>query len=185
MRDCSRTQNRADTPSSRRRAGIRARRWAGLAALLLAGCNASNTPTAGLGHSGGKLPVVTTILPVTLFTRAVAGDCAAVTPLIPSGSSPHAFQARPADLLTLRRARVLVINGLGMEGFLARLIRAADNPTLQVIDASQGVTPLSLPAAAHGDHGHAADPPADRDAPGGAAPTVNPHSWLEIGRAHV
>lgn len=168
-----------------------------LALPLLGGC-AARPPGAAAGRAvpagqglpmrptPARLPVVTTILPITLFTRTVAGDCAEVTPLIPPASSPHAFQARPADLLALRRARVLVINGLGMEGFLERLIRAAENPTLLVIDANRDVTPLSLPAADHGDHGHDGEPHGRERGEGEAragAPIRNPHSWLDPLRA--
>lgn len=151
---------------------------ASFALPLLSGCGAR---PPGAAHTNGSppLPVVTTILPVTLFTRTVAGDCARITPLIPPASSPHAFQARPADLLALRRARVLVINGLGMEGFLSRLIQAADNPGLQVIDASRGIPPLALPVSAHDDHGHGESEPTA----GASARAVNPHIWLDPVRA--
>lgn len=170
------------------------RRWrrgalllATLAMPLMGGCAAllpqATSPRQNAARHQGeptratedKLPVVTTILPITLFTRTVAGDCAGVTPLIPPATSPHAFQARPADLLALRRARVLVINGLGMEGFLERLIRATDNPGLRVIDASGGITPLAQDSAAHDGHDHG-------EAAAGTR-TGNPHVWLDPLRA--
>ena len=155
-----------------------------LAALLTAACSGPRVTSSGPGSSSGATPVsppatsgrlqvVTTFLPITLFTRAVAGDCAAVTPLMAPGTSPHDFQARPTDVLTLRRAAVLVKNGLGMEGFLDKLIAAADNPRLQVVDSSAGVATLESPEAdgGHGhDHGHAHGP-------------VNPHIWLDPLRA--
>jgi zinc/manganese transport system substrate-binding protein len=111
------------------------------------------------------LPVVTTFVPVTWFTRAVAGTCATVTPLVPPGTDPHDFQARSADLLALRQARVLVKNGLGIEGFLDKLVASADNPGLRVIDSSRSVSTLD----AH-DHAHAHG-------------TANPHIWLDPLRA--
>jgi len=160
---------------------------------LLGACGARDDRTAAPPAGSGRLRVVTTILPITLFTRAVAGDCAEVTPLIPPGSSAHAFQARPADLLALRRARVLVVNGLGMETFLARLIGSAENRNLLVIDASRGLTPIRLAAAeghaGHdhgGGHGEAANQrepiPPDAATPASTAP-VNPHVWLDPQRA--
>lgn len=101
--------------------------------------------------------MITTAAPITLFTRAVAGACATVIPLIPAGVDPHAFQSRPADLLRLRRARVLVSNGLGLESFLTPLIQAADRPDLVRIESGGG---LALPAA-----------------------SANPHAWLDPDRA--
>lgn len=115
--------------------------------------------------------------PVTLFTRAVAGDCAEVNSLLPAGSGPHGFQSRPSDLLTLRRARLLVINGLGLEGFVESLRRSAGNASLQLIDSSRGVPVLAgeepaleLNQGAHDHHGH------DHG-------SVNPHIWLDPLRA--
>jgi len=75
---------------------------AGLSALLL-GCRPAvqapeaPPPQAQAGRAD-RPRVVTTFLPITLFTRAVAGDCAEVTALIPAASGPHDFQARPGDV---------------------------------------------------------------------------------------
>ncbi len=108
------------------------------------------------------------VLPVTLFTRAVAAGCAQVESLVPVNLSPHDWQATPADLARLSQADVLVINGLGLESQLDRLVEASGNTGLRQIDTSRGVAPLANPGqAAHaGDHG----PP-------------NPHIWLDPRRA--
>lgn len=131
----------------------------GLASLLSA-CGPTS-PERG----DQPMQVVTTLLPITLFTRAVAGSCAEVTALIPPGGSPHEFQASPASLVSLRRAQVLVKNGLGMESFLEPLVRSAENPRLRVIDSSRGVATL---ISADHTHAHGA---------------VNPHIWLDPLRA--
>ena len=113
------------------------------------------------------LQVVTTILPITEFTTAVAGRCAKVQPLIPTNVGPHEFQARPNDLLLVRQADVLVKNGLGLETFLDKLIANAGNPRLKVIDSSLGVATLPNPDGepSHDDsHDHG---------------SVNPHIWLD------
>lgn len=144
--------------------------------LLLAACGApsSEPPDAAAGK---VFKVVTTFLPITLFTRAVAGDCATVTALIPPSTGPHDFQARPGDLSALRQARVLVKNGLEMEGFLDKLVASAGNPQLQVIDSSRGVATLDSEhhEDGHGEehsHGHGHD-----------HGPVNPHIWLDPLRA--
>ncbi|QNI59025.1 ABC zinc transport system/ substrate-binding protein [Synechococcus sp. BIOS-U3-1] len=111
--------------------------------------------------------VVTTFLPITLFTEAVAGDCADVTALIPANLGPHDFQATPSDLTDLSSANVLVKNGLGMEEFLDDLISSADNKDLMVIDSSSGVPTIESVEDDHGhDHGHSHG-------------EVNPHIWLD------
>jgi zinc transport system substrate-binding protein len=142
--------------------------------VLLLGCRpALQTPEAKGGRADRPL-VLTTFLPITLFTRAVAGDCAAVTALIPAVNGPHDFQARPGDMAALRNAKVLVKNGLGMESFLDKLVEGAANPTLQVIDSSSGIATLENPE----ERGGAADH--DHDHAHGA---INPHIWLDPMRA--
>jgi zinc transport system substrate-binding protein len=144
--------------------------------LLLAACGAPR-PESPDAAADKAFKVVTTFLPITLFTRAVAGDCATVTALIPPSTGPHDFQAKPGDLTALRQAQVLVKNGLEMESFLDKLVASAGNPQLQVIDSSSGVTTLETDHhdAAQGDghsHGH-----------GHAHGAVNPHIWLDPLRA--
>ncbi len=158
---------------------------AGLSALLL-GCRpAVQAPEAQAGRAD-RPRVVTTFLPITLFTRAVAGDCAEVTALIPAASGPHDFQARPGDVAALKNARVLVKNGLEMESFLDKLVKGAENPDLKVIDSSRGIATLENPEAsgeakaeAHDDHGH------DDHGHGHGHDhgPINPHIWLDPVRA--
>ena len=153
-------------------------------ALALAACGpARQAPPDAAADKAFK--VVTTFLPITLFTRAVAGDCATVTALIPPSLGPHDFQAKPGDLTALRQAGVLVKNGLEMEGFLGKLVAAAENPQLVVIDSSRGVA--TLESAEHGDghghdgdHDHGDDHGHDHGHDHGA---VNPHIWLDPLRA--
>lgn len=145
-----------------------------LATLLLAGC--ASPLRQGNRPEPNRLRVITTVAPVTLFTRAVAGDCAEVSALLPAGRGPHGFQSRPSDLLSLRRARLLVINGLGLESFLDGLLRSAGNRSLRLIDSSRGVPVLAAAepamqlsqAGAHDHHDHG---------------SVNPHIWLDPRRA--
>jgi zinc/manganese transport system substrate-binding protein len=145
-----------------------ARPLALIACLALSAC----APPAPAPPVAKRLQVVTTFLPITLFTRAVAGDCADVKALIPANAEPHDFQATPADLAALKQAQLLVKNGLGVESFLTKLVTAAANPGLVVIDSSQGVKTLESPEAAHQGH-------SQRHSHG----EVNPHIWLDPLRA--
>ena len=94
------------------------------AVSILLGLFACGTPPSTDDSSSGSegLKVVTTFLPITLFTEAVAGECADVTSLIPPSLGPHDFQASPSDLAALSQASVLVQNGLGIEEFLDELV---------------------------------------------------------------
>ena len=156
--------------------------WLGLLAGLLAACG--GRPTQGTFQqvtqpSSSRLRVATTVLPITLFTRAVAGDCAEVVSLLPASAGAHDFQARPADGVALQQARVLVKNGLGLENFLDKLQASAANADLVVIDASRNVTPLAggvEPGEHRGARDHGGDHDHDHDHDHGS---VNPHVWLD------
>ena len=147
-------------------------------ALVLVGCVAPRQTNDS--SSGGKgFKVMTTFLPITLFTRAVAGDCAEVTALIPPNTGPHDFQSKPGDLAALREARVLVKNGLGMEAFLDKLVSSSGNSQLVVIDSSRGVTTIDSPE----EPGHAEPEHGQEQGHGHAHGEVNPHIWLDPLRA--
>lgn len=135
------------------------------------------SPEDESSSAGKGLRVVTTFLPITLFTEAVAGECATVTSLIPPNLGPHDFQASPADVSALASAQVLVKNGLEMEGFLDKMVVSAENSELVVIDSSRGVATIDSPEDDH------ADDHADEDSHAHAHGEINPHIWLDPLRA--
>ena len=161
--------------------------WAALCllvcALLLAPCppvsaadGAGTRPDAGAGFR-----VLATTFPVWLFTRNVCRDVPGVTVelFVPAQTGcPHDFTPSPADLSRLAAAQAVVINGLGLEGFLARPLRTLDKEQA-VIDASRSTEPLPAPAEDNGhDHGHA-------DGPDHGAPGVNPHIFAGPAQAAI
>jgi zinc transport system substrate-binding protein len=123
-----------------------------LLGLALAGC--SRPPAS---DSDSRMLVVASILPLADFAREVGGDRVRVEALIPPGASPHAYDLKPSQLQAVTRARVLVLNGVGLEYWADQVISAANNPRLTVVTASEGLAILS----------------GDEDEPGG-----NPHVWL-------
>ncbi|MEM8640681.1 MAG: zinc ABC transporter substrate-binding protein [Cyanobacteria bacterium P01_G01_bin.54] len=100
-----------------------------------------------------SLQIVTTIVPMTQFTQAVAGDRAEVVQLLPSNVGPHDYQSKPTDVQAIAEADVLVQNGLELEFFLTNLIENAENEDLVIIDSSDGIETLASPIA-HDEHGH-------------------------------
>ena len=140
------------------------------ALLLMAAIVSCGSPQKVERNSDqSKLNVVTTFLPITLFTEAVAGECANVQALIPPNLGPHDFQAKPSDIAVLSNAEILVKNGLGMEYFLDKLIESAENDSLQLIDTSRGVSVITSDGSDQ-----------DQDSNHGE---VNPHIWLDPLRA--
>ena len=147
-------------------------------ALVLVACGAPRQANDS-GSDGKGFKVMTTFLPITLFTRAVAGDCADVTALIPPNTGPHDFQSKPGDLAALREARVLVKNGLGMEAFLEKLVSSSGNSQLVVIDSSRGIATIDSPE----EPGHTEAEHGKEQGHGHAHGEVNPHIWLDPLRA--
>jgi zinc/manganese transport system substrate-binding protein len=157
-------------------------------AVSLGSC-ASNTPSTSSespqaesspAATTEELQVVTTFIPITQFTKAVAGDRAQVNQLIPASTGPHDYQAKPEDVRKLVQADVLVKNGLGMEAFLEDLVANAGNRDLKIVDSSEGIETISNEAmeeheqaegeehAEEGHHHHG---------------EYNPHIWLDPKRA--
>jgi zinc/manganese transport system substrate-binding protein len=157
----------------------------------LVACGAPNASDNNASQSKG-IKVVSTFLPITLFTEAVAGECAEVTSLIPPNLGPHDFQATPSTLTALSGAKVLVKNGLGMEEFLEDLISSADNKNLVVIDTSSGVETIKAAGGGHhdDDHGdehhdddHGDEHHDDDHGHGHSHGEYDPHIWLDPVRA--
>src|SRR5437867_12830091 len=78
------------------------------------------------------------------LTRAVAGEGATVDLIPRFGQNPHEMEVRPSQILLVRRADVLVRNGLEEDAWIDVMVNAGANPRVlrgppNVDDASQGV----------------------------------------------
>jgi len=139
-------------------APIRRAAWVAMGAIAigLGSCTSTTTSEAGSPESEtatapeDALQVVTTFLPMTQFTTAVAGDRAEVVQLLPTNVGPHDYQATPGDAQAIANADVLVKNGLEMEFFLDDMIENAGNAELAIVDSSEGIATLE----SAGEHGH-------------------------------
>lgn len=89
------------------------------------------------------------------MVREVAPAAFDVDALVGAGDDAHAFQPTPSDGRRLARADLVVVNGLGFEGWIDRLVRASGYRGTVVV-ASRGVQPRQ------GGH-HGADPHAWQD----------------------
>lgn len=110
-----------------------------LSALALGSCASSPSGETNSTQDDSKLQVTTTFLPITNFTKAVAGNRAQVTQLLPNNIGPHDYQAKPEDIQKLAKADILVMNGLEMEAFLEDMVKNAGNSELAMVDSSEGV----------------------------------------------
>ena len=122
--------------------------------LLLA---AASAPLMRPARAAAPLEIVATFSILADMTRQIGGPAVTVKSLVPIDGDAHAYQPRPSDLRGLRDAGLVVMNGLGFEGWMERLLQAAGT-TAPVVTASAGVVPRSL---ADGTDPHAWQDPAN------------------------
>lgn len=121
-----------------------------------------------------KLLVIASFSILADLTHQIGGDRLRVHTLVESGNDAHVHQPTPADARILSQARLVIVNGLGFEGWIDRLIKAAAYQG-KVIVASQGITPLYLTSVAKTSW---------PDSPPKRADPVDPHAWQDLGNAH-
>ena len=92
-----------------------------LAVLLLTGC-AGGSPSG----SGDKLKVTAAAFPEYDFVRAVAGDLAEITLLLPPGAEAHSYEPTPQDIARIGACRVFVYGGGESDVWLDRILDSGD-----------------------------------------------------------
>ena len=85
-----------------------------------------------------KLPVVASFSILGDIVGRVGGDRIAVSTLVGPDQDAHVYQPTPDDIKKVAQARLVVVNGLGFEGWLERLTRSA-NYKGEIVVASKGI----------------------------------------------
>ena len=138
--------------------------WAGLTA-------ASAILPASAQQQAAKLKVVTTFSILRDFAGNVGGDRVEVTTLVGSNGDVHVYTPTTGDAEVIRNARLVVINGLGLEGWLPRLVKSSgSNATVAV--ATHGIVPRKVTVGEI----------LSRDRGAGS---VDPHGWQSVANAKV
>lgn len=107
-----------------------------------------------------RLNVVASFSILGDFVRNVGGDRVNVTTLVGADGDVHVYTAAPADAKRVAEAKLVIVNGLGLEGWLPRLVQSSGSKA-QVVTASAGIVPLKLGSAA------------------------DPHAWQSVPNAKV
>jgi zinc/manganese transport system substrate-binding protein len=114
-----------------------------------------------------KLKVVATFSILSDFVKNVGGDRVDVQSLVGPNGDAHVYQPTPGDAKTIAAAQVVFVNGLGFEGWIARLIKASASKAA-IVTATKGVKPRK----AEDDHGHGHG-------------DADPHAWQSVANAKV
>jgi zinc/manganese transport system substrate-binding protein len=107
-----------------------------------------------------RLKVVASFSILGDFVKNVGGDRIEVTTLVGPNGDIHVYTPAPADAKKIADAKLVVINGLGLEGWLPRLVQSSGGKATIVI-ASDGVVPLKSGSAA------------------------DPHAWQSVSNAKI
>jgi zinc/manganese transport system substrate-binding protein len=97
------------------------------------------------------------------LARNVGGDRVEVFALVGPDGDAHMYQPTPTDAKKLKSAKLILINGLGFEGWIERLAKTS-HAKAPVIVATKGITPREE----EGDHGG-----------------DDPHAWQSLANAKV
>ena len=124
------------------------------AALLpLAAINAAQAQ--GTTPAAGKIPVLASFSILGDIVARIGGDRIAVSTLVGPDQDAHVYQPTPDDIKKVTHAKLIVVNGLGFEGWLERLAHSA-NYKGEIVTASAGIQAREMQE--EGDHAMHADP---------------------------
>ncbi|HXJ81391.1 MAG TPA: metal ABC transporter substrate-binding protein [Candidatus Methylomirabilis sp.] len=120
--------------------------------------------------------MVATTTDLKALTEVVGGDLVDVDALARGNQNPHDLEVRPSLMVKVRRADLLVTNGLELDQWAEVVVQGANNPKVIPgapgrIDASQGLLVLEVPSGR-----------VDRSM-GDVHPVGNPHYTLDPGMA--
>lgn len=111
-------------------------------------------------HAAERLNVVASFSILADFVGNVGGDRIDLTTLVGADSDVHVYTPAPSDAKRIADAKLVIVNGLGLEGWLPRLVQSSGGKA-QVVTASAGIAPLKLGSAA------------------------DPHAWQSVPNARI
>jgi zinc/manganese transport system substrate-binding protein len=132
--------------------------------------------TSGDAHAADKIKVVASFSILGDMVRQVGGDRVDVTTLVGPNVDAHVFQPTPAHAKTVAEAKVLIVNGLGFEGWMSKLEKSSGFKGKSVV-ATKGIKPRQV-AEKHGHghgHGHGGKGQKDADA----------HAWQTLANGKI
>ncbi len=134
------------------------------------------------GAGSGPPKVAVSVFPLWDVARRIAGDKLDVALVLPAGKTEHAFDPTPKDVARISGARLAVSVGLGMDGWLAKVVQGAAAKDLVTLEVGPKAKPLAVGKEAVGeddDHDHDHDGHDDHAAHEHHEGALDPHVWLD------
>jgi zinc/manganese transport system substrate-binding protein len=111
-------------------------------------------------HAQDRLEVVASFSILGDFVKNVGGDRVDVTMLVGPNGDVHVYTPAPSDARKIADAKLVIVSGLGLEGWLPRLLQSSGSHAPIVI-ATKGIAPLRLGSDA------------------------DPHAWQSVANAKI
>jgi zinc/manganese transport system substrate-binding protein len=118
---------------------------------------------AAPARADDKLKAVASISIIGDLVKNVGGDRVEVATLVGPNSDAHVFSPTPTDAKTLAAAKVVFVNGMGLEGWMTRLV-AVSGAKLSPIEVTAGVKPRQEEGGHH---------------------AIDPHAWQSVANARI
>jgi zinc/manganese transport system substrate-binding protein len=149
----------------------------GVAALVVAAVVVVAAISAARAQAAGnrdKLNIVASFSILRDWVAIVGGDRVEASALVGPGGDAHVYAPTPRDAKIVGAASLIVVNGLGFEGWMDRLVQASATRA-PVIVASAGVMPQPplLPGEGREDRFR------------NRAAGIDPHAWQSVRNAEI
>ncbi len=125
------------------------------------------------------------------IVKQVGGNLIEVTTLVGPNGDAHVYQPTPADARSVADADLVIVNGLGFEGWLDRLIAAAGYKG-KVTVATAGLDAIKTDEEPEHDEDHDSEKHADHaekdehdDEHGHHHGEFDPHAWQSVANIHA
>ena len=117
---------------------------------------------SGVARAEKTIQVVTSFSILEDMVKSIGADRVNVTTLVGPDGDAHAYEPTPAAAKSVSEADLVVVNGLGLEGWMDRLIKASGYKGTVVV-ASTGVKPRTM-----------------KDEDKGGRIMTDPHAWQDL-----
>ena len=151
-----------------------------LLCALLPGCAAR--PSVSDGQAGG-FSIVATSFPAYDLARAVCGQAAEITLLLPPGAESHSYEPTPRDILAVEDCGLFVYLGGESDAWVETILSSLESPpeTLRMIDCVDTLDEETLEGMTSQGHDHdheEHDEDHDHDGHGlGEVHEIDEHVW--------
>jgi zinc/manganese transport system substrate-binding protein len=139
--------------------------------LFLALCLAASATETGAEK---KVKVIASFSILGDMVKQVGGHRVEVTTLVGPNGDAHVYEPTPADAKAVSAADLVVVNGLGFEGWMDRLIRTSGYKG-PILVATQGIKTREMTREEEGEHEHGAK----------HRHKIDPHAWQNLGNGRI